>query len=153
MTESALSLAYEHVAESYRVPRERLADIEGRIGATLSLVVAVQVAVPSFIRGANFPLDFTDARFFGATVVAALVVCLGLLVRNRGTLWVIDVGVFYDNWLHYAPDTFQRHLLRWAKEHDQINSLSVMKKARWLDWVTIGFVVQAILLGWWVCYP
>lgn len=147
----ALDLAYEYIIASYDWARDRLDKVNDRLQALQSIVVAVTLAVPVFVKSVlGETANFASIWFILPMVLFVLTTAIGLVAQASGTITLLNPKVLHDKYLGFDEEEFKKNALRYAGEHSEKNHKTVRRKGNAMGWMTGLFIAETVLLVIWV---
>lgn len=144
----SVGLAYQIAVASYESAVKRLDAIDGRIQTILAFIASVTVAVPSI--GGTRGLHFNCVWFILAMIFTGLAIVLGIYARLTGDIQLLNPARFYDGWLHFSEWEFKKNFIHCAGVDFTTNTSLVQRKWKYMVWVIILFLLEAMCLLVWV---
>ena len=135
---------------SYAEVASRLNVVHSRLDSIQSVVVTLTLAVPTVALAADSDPDFGSGWLFGALVLAAVAVALGLRARAWSGLILVDPADIYEKWLQFPPAKFKREALYWAGKNFETNSRIVRRKSRVATLISGLLFIEAGLFILWL---
>ena len=150
----SIPLAYDFVLPTYDWALRRLESIERRIDILARSAITIALAAPASafaitrLSGKTFHLVLDESAYI-AISASLIAVMWGLVVRQVGSVHVIDLRQVYDKHLHKSPEEFQKDMIYTASEHAIKNEKLSQLKSYCADVMVALFVIEIVaVINW-----
>jgi hypothetical protein len=145
----ALEPAQSVVFPSYQWMIARIEAADSRLHTLMSFVATVTLGLPTLGRALNSSLSFRSLWFITGSLLASIIVVLGIVARGRGGIMLPNPMSLYNTSLNLSAEDFRIDALYFAGKHFETNRHTVEWKNRVLWWMSSFFLVEiALLFGW-----
>lgn len=145
-----VSVAYDFVGPSYQLLAMRLEAHVGRLQTLMQFAATITLGFPVLAKAMNEKILFWSAPFVGAVGFFIVLMIVGIVARDTGTLVVVDPSRLYENSLHLTPHALKQDLVYFAGQHFRNNNATIVRKSNYGRVMSALLLAEVLSLVWWV---
>jgi hypothetical protein len=126
---AAVKYAYDFALPSYQWAILRFEAAVTRIHGLMMFAATMTLGAPVIGRALSDQVRFSSVWFIMALVLFVVLMILGLIAREYGTLRLVGPSVLYEKVLDLSEREFKRYVVYYAGQHFEHNRSLIEKKS------------------------
>jgi hypothetical protein len=146
----SVNLAYEITLRSYDLAIKRADFIDDAIDKLIVWSTGLNLGIITLVLTKTNTGCLNNCFFYYAMAMFSITIILGYVAKLAGWLRTQNPRVLLESWLHKTEWEFKKDIIYFGSDHFEKNMAYVKRKAKFLGYATLIFLLEMVVLGLWV---